>query len=226
MRNFLKKFPLFSELTDSEFEYLKQMVTERTFKKQTYIFMEGSKHEAVYFIQTGTVKVFKVDEAGNEQGICLLKPGDMFPHVGFFDDSPYPATAEVVQESKLLIVRIEDFERFLLGNPKVAMEVMKTMGKKTIELQQRLQELISGDVYKRVTSLLLRFAKESGQVKENGIFIAMPISNKELANMVGTSRESISRALNQFRKLHLIEIDKDGIMIRDIAGLERLKGRQ
>ncbi|HHY21739.1 MAG TPA: Crp/Fnr family transcriptional regulator [Bacilli bacterium] len=223
MENFLKQIPLFSELTDSELEYLKQMMTERIFKKQTYIFMEGSKREAVYFIQTGTVKVFKVDEAGNEQGICLLKAGNMFPHVGFFDDSSYPATAEVVEEGKLLIVKVEDFERFLLENPKVAMKVMKTMGQKTIELQQRLQDLISGDVYKRVTSLLLRFARESGEERENGVFIAMPISNKEIANMIGTTRESISRTLNHYRKLHLIDIEKEGIMIRDIAKLEKLR---
>lgn len=221
--HFFDRIPLFSALTAQEREQLKQKVTERLYTKQSFVFMEGNKCEAVFFIRSGTVKVTKVDEAGNEQGICLLRAGNMFPHVGFFNDSLYPATAEVVEDSKLFVFKMKDFEHFLIENPKAAMKVIKIMSKKMLELQQRLQELISGDVYDRVINLLLRFAKEHGETRGNGIFVSLPITNKEIANMIGTTRESISRTLNYYKKLALIDFDKDGIMIHDLKQLQMLK---
>lgn len=225
MEHFFERIPLFNILTEAEREQLKEKVTERTYEKHSYVFMEGHRCEAIFFIRSGTVKVIKVDEAGNEQGICLLKSGNMFPHVGFFDEALYPATAEVVEKSTLFVFKINDFEQFLIENPKASVKVIKMMSKKLIELQQRLQEVISGDVYERVSNLLLRFANEYGEKRDNGIFISLPITNKELANMIGTSRESISRTLNYYKKLGYIEFQKDGMLIHNVAELKKFKNK-
>lgn len=219
----LKKIPLFSGLTYNELERIAKIATERTFKKQSFVFMEGERREAVFFIQTGAIKVYKVDTDGNEQVISLLQKNDMFPHIGFFDDSPYPATAEVIQDAELLVIRIEDFDKLLMDNPQIAIKVMKMMGQRILQLQQRLQELISGDVFRRVVHALMRLANEYGQERQDGVFIAMPMTNQDFANMVGTSRESINRTLNQLKKEKLLDINRKGILIYD---LEALKSKQ
>lgn len=216
----LRKVPLFKELTSDELAYLVQITTSYHYKQYTYIFFEGEEREAVFFIRSGVIKAYKVDEDGNEQVISLLKAGEMFPHVGFFDDSPYPATTEVIQDAEVLSIRIQDFDHLLMENPQIAIKVMKIMGQKLLQLQQRLQELISGDVQRRVINALLRLAVDYGKERENGVYIDVPITNQDFANMVGTSRESINRTLNQLKKDHLLDFNRKGMIIYDMGSLK------
>lgn len=220
MSRVLKKISLFSGLTQAELESLARIATERTYRKHTFVFMEGEQRDAVFFIEAGVVKVFKIDEEGNEQIISLLKKGDMFPHVGFFDNVPYPGTAEVVQDCRLLVIHVNDFNELLMDNPRIAIQVMKVMEQKIIELQQRLQALLSGDVFRKVVHLLLRLAAEYGEKRADGVFIAVPMTNRDFANMVGTSRESVNRTLNQLKKDKLLDIDRQGILIYDLEALK------
>jgi CRP/FNR family cyclic AMP-dependent transcriptional regulator len=218
---FLKRVPLFSELNEDERTRLAEIATERRYARKQLVFMEGEPREAVYFICSGSIKIFKVDEDGDEQVINLLKEGEMFPHIGFFDDGPYPASAEVIQEATLLNIRLDDFERIILESPQIAMKLMRIMGRKMMALQQRLQEMISDDVYERVVHNLLRLAEESGKQKEGTLVIEMPITHQDFANMVGASRESINRIFNRLKKENLLKSDRQSIAILDI---ERLRG--
>ncbi|MDI3412008.1 Crp/Fnr family transcriptional regulator [Bacillus sonorensis] len=104
----------------------------------------------------------------NEQVISLLQSGDMFPHVGFFDRSPYPATAEAVQETELIVIRIADFDDLLMKYPQMTIKVMEIMGKKIIDLQERIQGFISKDVQHRLTHALMKLAAEHGVRKGKG----------------------------------------------------------
>lgn len=223
MKDVLKAIPLFSGLSPFELERISDITTKRTYKKRSHIFMEGEPREAVFFIKSGVIKAYKVDTEGNEQVISFLQKNDMFPHVGFFDNAPYPATTEVIQDAELLVIRIEDFDELLISYPQIAVKVMKIMGKRMLQLQQRVQELISGDVFHRVIRALLRLAAEYGEEREDGIFIYMPVTNQDFANMVGTSRETINRTLNQLKKEHLLDINRQGILIYDLEALREAK---
>lgn len=220
MFELLQNIPLFNELTREELEHLSRITSRRTYEKHTFVFVEGESREAVFFIQDGTIKTYKVDKDGNEQVMSLLQKGDMFPHIGFFDDSPYPATAEVIQKADLLVMRIDDFDQLLMEKPQIAIKVMKMMGRKILQLQERLQELISSDVFRRVIHMLLRLANEYGEKRNDGVYIGLPMTNRDIANMVGTSRESVNRTLNQLRKENLLEIDRKGILIYDLKALQ------
>ena len=214
----LKRVPLFSELSHEELSRLSLITSERTVNKKQFVFMEGEKREAVYFIRSGIVKTFKVDESGNEQVINLLQPGEMFPHVGFFDEGPYPATAEAMQETHLLVIRVDDFNELLMEYPRIAIKVMKIMGQKISQLAKRIQEFISQDVQHRIIHTLLRMADKN--LKEDGsATIEMPVTNQDLANMVGTSRETINRIFNQLKKDGIIEANRKRIYIPDVNEL-------
>lgn len=220
MLDWLKGLPLFSELNDEELENLSTIADKHVYEKKQYIFMEGQQRECVYFIESGIIKIFKIDQEGNEQIINLLQKGDMFPHIGFFEAAPYPATAEAIEKAELLVIRIEDFDKLLIAQPAIALKVMKIMGRELSMLQQRVQELISQDVGHRLIRVLLRLADESGKPVENGVQIHMPITNQDLANIVGSSRETINRFLSSLKKEKLIESNRNSILIYD---LERLK---
>ncbi|MFS0882961.1 Crp/Fnr family transcriptional regulator [Metabacillus niabensis] len=218
----LKTIPIFSELNHEELLRVQEIAIKRTYKKKQIVFIEGEKREAVYFIQSGIVKAYKIDEDGNEQVISLLHEGDMFPHVGFFDTAPYPATVEIVQDAELFVILIDEFEELMIRWPQIAVKVMKIMGRKIVELQQRVQDFISKDVSHRLIEILIRLAKEQGVQHVNGISIKIPITNQDFANMVGASRESINRILNQLKKDELILFNRTEIFIYDLKTLQEL----
>ncbi|ASB89079.1 MULTISPECIES: Crp/Fnr family transcriptional regulator [Bacillus] len=216
---FLKQFLIFSGLNEEEFKQIERIAMKRTYQPRMFVFMEGEEREAVFFIKSGLVKTYKIDEAGNEQVISLLQSGDMFPHVGFFDRSPYPATAEAVQETELIVIRIADFDDLLMKYPQMTIKVMEIMGKKIIDLQERIQGFISKDVQHRLTHALMKLAAEHGVRKGKGVYINLPITNQDFANMVGTSRETINRTLNEMKKKNLLSADRSGILIYDAEWL-------
>lgn len=217
----LRNVPLFSEMAADELARLASITARRQYNRHSLVFMQAEPREAVFFIESGVIKTYKVDKDGNEQVIAFLKAGDMFPHVGFFDNSPYPATAEVVRNAELLLIRIEDFDQLLMAHPPMAIKVMKIMGQKLLHLQERLQDLISSDVHRRVVYSLIRLAHEYGEQQNGGMFISLPMTNRDFANMVGTSRESINRTLNQLKKEKLLEIHRNGIFVYDLDALQK-----
>lgn len=221
MKHILNRTSLFHGLDDEEIEEIEKITRRKQYSNRTFVFMEGDEREAVFFIQSGVVKTHKIDEDGNEQVISLLKSGDMFPHVGFFDHSPYPANARVMQDAVLLIIRIDDFNQLLFEKPHLAIKVMQMMGKKILQLQERVQSLISQDVRHRLIHAINKLAYEHGKKRDGGIAIDFPITNQDLANIVGTSRESINRLLNQLKKDEIVKSDRNGIFIYSLDKLRR-----
>ncbi|WP_027724948.1 Crp/Fnr family transcriptional regulator [Tuberibacillus calidus] len=215
----LKRVPLFSELTHEELTKLSQITSEKTIGKKQFIFMEGEKREAVYFIRSGVVKVFRVDENGNEQVINLLQTGEMFPHIGFFDEGPYPSTAQAMEETHLLVIRVDDFNELLMMYPRIAIKVMKIMGQKIKQLANRIQEFISQDVQHRLIHTLLRLSDQH-LAEDGSATIEMPLTNQDVANMVGTTRETINRIFNQLKKEGLIETSRKRIYIPNVDALK------
>lgn len=217
----LKQIPLFSTLEEKDLYTLGTITTKRLYQKQEIIFMEGQEREAVYFIRKGVIKTSKTDLNGKEHIINFLQSGEMFPHVGFFEQTPYPATAQVLEEAELYVIRIKDFDQLMLDYPTIAVQVMKVMGQKLSLLTERIQELSSRDVRHRLISTLIRLAEESGSTVENQpAYISLPLTNTHLANMVGSTRESINRILNELKKKDLIRYNRSSIEIINLSNLK------
>jgi CRP/FNR family transcriptional regulator len=216
----LKRVPLFSGLTDNDLEKIARNTVLRHYRRNSTVFVEGERVHTFYFIQSGIVKVTKVDDNGNEQVICLLKKEDMFPHVGFFGNSPYCGTAITVTDSQLLAIPTDDFDRLLDSNPLIAKSVMKMMDKRLLYMKKRLQEVISGDVQRKVVITLLRLVEEYGIRREDGVFVSIPLTHQDFANMLGMSRESVTRVLNQLKKDQLLDINRKGILIYNLDALQ------
>ncbi|MEH7301522.1 Crp/Fnr family transcriptional regulator, partial [Neobacillus drentensis] len=152
-----------------------------------------------------------------EQIVAIAKKGEMFPHVGFFRKGDYPAYAEVIEPSTLIAVPISKFESVLIENPELCIKVFKVLGEKIVDLQNRLEEQILNNTYEQIIKLIIRLAQKHGQEKGDGtILLKSEFTNKDLANMIGTTRETISRTLTKMKKDELIEVDEEGNMIVDI----------
>ena len=219
----LRHIPIFRDLNDEELDRITKIAITRSVKKKSTIFHEGDDKEAVYFLQDGLVKTFKTDENGNEQIVSLLQTGDMFPHTGFFHQEPYPATAVTLVDSHLVAIPVRDFEQLILEMPTISMKVIDALGEKIRELLLKLQQFSGHDVHERILSFLLQLADKHGIRKGTNIHIELPVTNQELANSIGTSRETVNRLLNQLKKQHILKSDRSEIVILDIEALKGWK---
>jgi CRP/FNR family transcriptional regulator, cyclic AMP receptor protein len=217
IKKVLSEFSLFRELNDLELTKITDIAIARDWKKQSHVFLQGDPLENVYFIYDGKIKIYKSDINGKEQIVAIAKKGEMFPHVGFFRKGDYPAYAEVIEPSTLIAVPISKFESVLIENPELCIKVFKVLGEKIVDLQNRLEEQILNNTYEQIIKLIIRLAQKHGQEKGDGtILLKSEFTNKDLANMIGTTRETISRTLTKMKKDELIEVDEEGNMIVDI----------
>jgi len=216
----LRLVPLFRDLTQEELERIWEIAIQRCYRKRTAIFTEGSDKEAVYFIQDGLVKTFKTDQNGHEHIVSFLRTGDMFPHTGFFNQTPYPATAEAILHTQLLAIPVQSFEKLIMDTPAIAIKVMRVMSKKIRELQEKLQEITGHDVQDRGLLFLLKLVENYGTVKNGIVHVDAPMTNQEFANTIGTTRETVNRLINQLRKEDILEPHRNGYTILDYEALK------
>ncbi|MBO1003615.1 Crp/Fnr family transcriptional regulator [Pseudogracilibacillus auburnensis] len=219
--NFLKQFPIFKDLNEYEMEPIVDFARSRKYESGTIVFMQHEPLTDVYFIQSGKVKIYKTDYEGKEQIVNVLQKDDMFPHQGFFRKGNYPAHAEILEDALLINIPILSFENFLLTHPEISIKMFRVLSEIIIDLQKRLEEKILYNVYDQIILLLLRLAKKNGeQIDENWSKLTVLLTNRELANMIGSSRETISRTLTQLKKEHVIKNDKNGYLIVNHTELE------
>ncbi|WP_405098878.1 Crp/Fnr family transcriptional regulator [Oceanobacillus sp. FSL H7-0719] len=221
VKELLQRFPLFKNLTDYEMEPVLDIARNRLYRQGTHLFMQGDPLTNVYFILNGKIKIYRTDIQGKEQIVNVLGEGSMFPHQGFFRNDNYPAHAEVLEEATLVYIPIPLFEQFLITNPEVSVKVFKVLGDIIVDLQNRLEEQILHNTYEQIILLLLRLTASHGEIiNEEEVSITTQFTNKDLANMIGSSRETVSRTLTQLKKNKLVYNDRNGNMVVNREKLE------
>ncbi|NLY81135.1 MAG: Crp/Fnr family transcriptional regulator [Lysinibacillus sp.] len=217
----LQQFSLFKDLSNQEMVPIVNLAKYRQYREGSHIFMQDEPLENVYFIQEGTIKIYRTDLHGKEQIINILVSGQMFPHQGFFRNGNYPAHAQVLEDAKLIYIPIHLFEDFLTKNPQVCIKIFRILGDKIVDLQNRLEEQILHNTYEQIVSLLIRLANSHGKEIEKNVFIVKNhFTNRDLANMIGSSRETVNRTLNQLKKNKLLRVDAAGHFIINIEDLK------
>jgi len=215
IRTILKDVPIFKELTSEELESVVEISQSRFYKQKTLVFMQEQPLDRVFFIKSGKVKIYKTDVNGREQIVSILEPGEMFPHAGFFRKGTYPAYAEVMGDANFVVTPIADFEQVLITYPHLCIKIFNVLGEKIVDLQNRLQEQILNNTYEQIIMLLLRLCRTNG-VKENEKYrLTTHFTNREMANMIGTSRETVSRTISQLKKNGVLQLNNEGLYIVD-----------
>ncbi|MCR8993818.1 Crp/Fnr family transcriptional regulator [Brevibacillus halotolerans] len=209
----VRSIPLFNELLDEELQTIVDISQVRTYKARSFVFLQGDSLDRIFFIHSGKVKIQKTDKTGREQIVSVLQAGEMFPHAGFFKKGTFPANAEILELAELIVIPIVDFENVLLQYPRLCITLFKTLEEKIVDLQNRLEEKILHDTYEQIIMLLLRLCKSNGIQIQDKYKITTQFTNRELASMIGTSRETINRTINRLKRKKLIDIDENGFFI-------------
>ncbi|PFO02461.1 Crp/Fnr family transcriptional regulator [Bacillus sp. AFS076308] len=217
----LSRVPIFKELSATELDPIVKITQTRFYKHKMYVFMQDDPLDRVFFIHSGKIKIYKSDFMGKEQLISVLEPGEMFPHAGFFRKGNFPAYAEVVEDAQLIVIPIDGFEKILISYPELCIKLFKVLGEKIVDLQGRLEAQVLHNTYEQIILLLIRLCKSNGEKVEGLYKLTTQFTNRELANMIGTSRESVSRTINQVKKKSLVSQDGDGFYLINREALEQ-----
>lgn len=215
IRTQLMEVPIFRELTPEELEPIVEISQPRSYKPKMFVFMQDDPLDRVFFIQSGKVKIYKSDMHGKEQIVSVLEAGEMFPHAGFFRKGGYPAHAEVMEDTTLIVTPIDKFEEILISNPELSIKIFRVLGEKIIDLQKRLEEQILLNTQEQIIMLLLRLCRSNGEKINNRFKLTTQFTNRELANMIGTTRESVSRTISVLKKKDIVELTEDGYYLLD-----------
>ena len=216
----LRRVPLFAELSEAEFARLGDIARERGYPKNSVILFEDDPGDALYVVVTGLVKVVLIGEDGREVILSVLKEGDFFGEMSLIDDQPRSAHVIAMEDSSLVVLRREDFQHRIREAPGVALGMLKAMSRRLREADEKIGGLVLLDVNGRVAKLLLSMADEN-----DGVQITRRVTHHTIAQMVGSSRETVSRTMRDLADRGYIEVTRKVIAIRNRPALQAAAGR-
>lgn len=218
----LKKIPIFSKLSEDVLLNILKLQVVKTYKKGSVIFHEYDKGDAFFFVKSGKVKIFKTSLDGRDITLNILEEGSIFAEVTLFNDINYPATAMVLEESQIGMILNKDIEKLILKNTSLALQIIKLLNKRLYKSQSTIKDMAFSDTFVRVTNVLIDLSSSHGIVTNNGIEINMNITRQDIADMVGTTRETVSRIIADLKRDGLIETNSKKIIIIDIENFKKL----
>jgi CRP/FNR family transcriptional regulator len=218
----LKNISVFSQLADEQLMEISELESTKPYKKGHIVFSEMEKGEAFYFIKSGKVKVYKTSFDGREVILNIFGAGSIVAEVTMFNDIDYPATAEVIEDAEIGMIFNRDIEKLVMKNHGLALQIIKQLSKRLYRSQMNVKEMALNDVSIRTAKVLLQLAKKYGKKAGKTIEIDLDVTRQDLANLVGTTRETLSRTMSQFKKKRYINIKDRKIIICDQQQLEEI----
>ncbi len=181
------------------------------YKKKQRVYAEGNHPHSLYYLSSGKIRTYKINELGKELTISLYNAGDFFGYNALLENSAYKETAETLEESEINIIGREDFEILVNNNKKVAQKFIKLLAHNVSEKEEQLLNLAYNSLRKRVADSILSLSKK--YKKEDATDFTIHISREDLAHIAGTTTESLIRTLSDFRSEKLIEAEAGYVKI-------------
>ena len=210
---------LFEGLTREQIELVGGLTIEKSYGKGEAIFFEGETAEGFYIVSDGSVKVYKMNPLGKEQILHIFGIGEPIGEVAVFGSKPFPASAEALEKSKLLYFRRKDFVQSIKDNPSISMNMLAVMSMRLRQFTKQIENLSLKEVPERLAGYLVYAIEE----QESGNILQLSISKGQLASLLGTIPETLSRIFAKMSDEGLIKVDGKRIEILDMEGLVRKK---
>jgi CRP/FNR family cyclic AMP-dependent transcriptional regulator len=207
----LDKIPLFSDLDAAELELLSTRTVTRQYPRNTIIINEGDLSDSLYVIRSGSVKVFLGNREGKEVILNVQRSGEYFGELALIDSGPRSASVITQEKTSLSLISKADFEDFLSQHPAANVKIMRGLVKRLRALTESVRSLALMDVYGRVARLLIKLSQPEGDVR----VIRDALTQQDIADRVGASREMVSRILKDLREGGYIEVNERHITIRE-----------
>jgi CRP-like cAMP-binding protein len=213
----IRRVPLFRDFADDEVTALGATVTDRRYGKHQFVVREGDPGDTFFILVKGSVSVCRIAPDGRETILSILKEGDFFGEMSMFDSSLRSASIKTLTEVEVGAIRQADFLILLDRNPRIGRSLVIALSERLRAANALIAATTSQDIRARLASLLLNLGTQFGERVENGTRITLRLTNQEMANMIGTTRETVNRTLNRFwddklvdmRTAHVVIVEPD-----------------
>jgi CRP-like cAMP-binding protein len=210
----LRQVSIFADLPQDILGDLAKRVWQRQAEAGSVIVSEAEAGDQLFVIVSGKVKVVLYGETGREIILSILRGGDFFGEMSLLDRQPRSANVVAVEDSQLLGLDREAFQTHLQGHPSTAMAILAEMSRRLRHADEVIGNLALLDVYARVARTIRDLAQKQGEPVDGGLLIKERPTQQEIAGLIGTSRETVSRALNDFTRRGLLEMSGKQILVR------------
>lgn len=196
----LKEIELFSELTEQELKDVASLAQVKHLPTDTAIFHEGDTSDAIYITVNGRVKIVTTSSDGKEFILTVLGAGQVFGEMGLLETAPRSASVVSITEVELLVIKLPDFEHLLNTSPGISRKLMAILSRRLRRANSKMESLAYMDVAGRLARYLLDMALDHGQKLGNGWVVVRRPTHSDIAHSIGTSRETVSRLINEFEE--------------------------
>ena len=217
----VRQAPLFTALDDEAAEALKASMARIELSRSEILFHEGDPGDRLYVIIEGKVKLGRASGDGRENLLAILGPGEMFGELSLFDPGPRNATATAVADTVLIALGNEDLTPWLSGRPEVARQLLRALARRLRRTNETLADLVFSDVPGRVAKALLDLSERFGRPTDDGLRVAHDLTQEELAQLVGASRETVNKALADFASRGWLRLEARAVVLLDTERLRR-----
>ena len=219
---FLKFVPIFSELNDETLGQIFRIGIKKSYPKDSVILFEHESGAAFFIIENGKVKVSRVSEDGKEVILSILGEADFFGEMAIIDGMTRSANVTAMEDTDLFMIHRNDFINLLNTHPEISISLLQELTQRLRSADMKIKSLSLKDAEGKVATVLLQLADDIGKIKQGAVEIEKLPYQHDLANMAGTSRETISRTLHNFAKKGLVELEGSRLRILNYEKFKEL----
>jgi len=218
----LKKVPIFSNLSDEELLKIRKLCVTQHYEKDRLILIEEESGKTLFLIQKGRVKVSRMSDDGREVILSILGPGGFFGELSLIDGKSRSASVTAIENSEVLLLHRAEFLALLEDYPQMAISLLKELAARIRKSDTQIKSLSLQDAMGRVASTLILLAEDTGRIRQGTVIIPKIPLQQDLANMSGTSRETISRVFRYFEEENLIKREGRRVTIPEYNKFKRM----
>ena len=218
--DFLQQFPLFRSLSEDEMISLAKMVERKEASKHTYVYRDEDPCHHIYFLLKGVIKIGVNSKDGREVIKSILHPEAMFGELSIIGEEKRQEFARTMDREVIYYsLKVEDFKLLMRQNFDLSMDVLKLFGKKQKRVERRMESLIVKDARTRIVEFLKDNARNRGKQVGYEMLIKHSLTQQDIANFTGTSRQTVTSVLNELKRTNQIYFKRKSILIRDMQSL-------
>lgn len=219
---YLKKIPLLADLGPDVLARLAERIELREVKRREVIYLPGDPGASLFFVNGGRVKISKVTRDGKALTLNYCGPSELFGETCVVDGGPREEMAEAMENAMITEIERSDFEKLVQTHSQLGFQLTRLLAGRRRDLENKLETLVFRDVTSKLAELLLQLAQEYGVEDSRGTLVALKITHQELANLIGSTRETVSLTLSQFKKKKYIATEGRKVIIADSESLKAL----
>ena len=218
----MRTVPFFRDFEASELSEVAQLVTTKRFTKHQTIFREGDPGQTFYLILAGSVAIVRIAADGRETILSILKERDFFGEMSIFDTAARAAAVRTLTDVEVGVIERDDFLALIDRSPRIGRLLVIALSERLRAANKLISATTSQDIRSRLASLLLNLMTNFGEVTPTGTRISLRLTNQEMANMIGTTRETVNRTLNRFWDERLIDMRTSHVIVVEPDALSAL----